>query len=273
MCELLAMSAKLPTDIRFSFQGFVCRGGDTGPHKDGFGICFYEGAGVREFKDYAPSCESPIATFLQTYPIKSTAVISHIRQANVGQLSLENTHPFQREMCGRTWTYAHNGQMNIDDVPEPTHFKPVGQTDSEKIFCWIMSELKAGCVSGAPMTEQVELIEKCCHHINQFGVSNVVMSDGASVFVFCSTSLHWITRRPPFGLAHLKDADISIDFSSVTTEQDVVTVIATQPLTDNETWQAMKPGESRLFEYGECVRTFIGPSVLHKKQAATELSE
>jgi glutamine amidotransferase len=265
MCELLAMSARLPTDISFSFAGFVERGGNTGPHKDGFGICFYEGKGVREFKDHNPSCASPISKFVQNYPIKSTNVISHIRQANVGDISLENTHPFQRELCGRTWIFAHNGQMSKDDIPAPQYYQPVGQTDSEKLFCWLMGELRAGCHRDAPMSAQAQLLEEKCNYINQFGVSNVLLSDGESLFAFCSTKLSWITRRAPFGQAHLKDADISIDFSAVTTEEDIVTVIATAPLTDNEVWNIMKPGESRIFELGECVRTSYGPEIQHKK--------
>lgn len=61
MCELLGMSANVPTDICFSFTGLVQRGGGTGPHKDGWGITFYEGKGCRTFKDPQPSFQSPIA--------------------------------------------------------------------------------------------------------------------------------------------------------------------------------------------------------------------
>ena len=51
MCELLAMSANTPTDLCFSFTGLTRRGGVTGPHKDGWGVAFYEGKGVRAFHD------------------------------------------------------------------------------------------------------------------------------------------------------------------------------------------------------------------------------
>ena len=57
----------------------------------------------------------------------------------------------------------------------------------------------------------------------------------------------------PFGVATLLDQDVEIDFSSQTTPNDVVTVIATQPLTGNETWQKIMPGEWRLFCLGERV--------------------
>ncbi len=84
MCELMGMSANVPTDICFSFSGFLYRGGGTGPHRDGWGIAFYEEGGYREFRDPHPSVDSPIARLICDYPIKSHVVISHIRQANVG---------------------------------------------------------------------------------------------------------------------------------------------------------------------------------------------
>ncbi len=84
MCELLAMSANMPTDICFRFAGLMKRGGQTGPHRDGSGIAFYEGKAFREFKDPEPSCDSVIASLVRDYPIKSHVVISHIRQANSG---------------------------------------------------------------------------------------------------------------------------------------------------------------------------------------------
>ena len=49
MCQLLAMNCNVPTDIVFSFTGFVHRGGHTDTHHDGWGIAFFEGAGVRHF--------------------------------------------------------------------------------------------------------------------------------------------------------------------------------------------------------------------------------
>ena len=97
MCELLGMSANVPTDICFSFKGLKERGGRTGPHKDGWGVAFYENKGVCTFKDALPSYQSEIARLVSDYPIKSCAVIAHVRQANRGRVALENTHPFSRE--------------------------------------------------------------------------------------------------------------------------------------------------------------------------------
>src|SRR5690606_28090648 len=130
MCELLGMSANTPTDLCFSFKGLTQRGGNTGPHKDGFGVAFYECKAVRLFHDPQPSAHSPIAKLIQDYPIKSNTAICHIRQANVGEICLANTHPFVRELWGHYWVFAHNGQLHT--MPTVSgQFEPVGTTDSE----------------------------------------------------------------------------------------------------------------------------------------------
>jgi glutamine amidotransferase len=81
----------------------------------------------------------------------------------------------------------------------------------------------------------------------------MLLSDGRYVMAFCSTNLYWITRRAPFGVATLLDQDVEIDFQRETTPNDVVTVIATQPLTGNETWHKIMPGEWALFCLGDRV--------------------
>ena len=44
-----------------------------------------------------------------------------------------------------------------------------------------------------------------------------------------------------------------VDFQAETTPNDVVTVIATEPLTENETWTRYAPGQWGLWRRGECV--------------------
>jgi predicted glutamine amidotransferase len=266
MCELLGMSANVPTDICFSFAGLSRRGGETGPHVDGWGIVFYEKDGVREFKDYMPSCRSSLSQFLSEYPIKSHIVISHIRQANVGGVGLENTHPFQRELWGQAWSYAHNGQVPSASNLENTRFSPIGTTDSERIFCWLMDSLAQRFE--APPTPEVwaEYLSGLCESINARGVFNLLLTNGNALFAFCSTKLCWITRRAPFGVAHLSDKDLSIDFSEVTTEHDIVTMIATQPLTHNEAWHTMVSGECRLFVAGESIWERNTKAVSHSSE-------
>ncbi|MGI2978585.1 class II glutamine amidotransferase [Vibrio alginolyticus] len=255
MCELLGMSANVPTDICFSFTGLMQRGGRTGPHRDGWGITFYEGKGFRTFKDPKPSCESKIAELVQNYPIKSRAVVSHIRQANRGGVNLENTHPFTRELWGRYWTFAHNGQLSgYQDLHTGRH-RPVGETDSELAFCWLLKQMEDRYPELPKDMESVFLyVAKCCDELREKGVFNMLLSDGEYVMTYCTNHLYWITRRAPFGKAALLDEDVEINFQEETTPHDIVSVIATQPLTGNEAWQRMKPGEYGLFHLGELVK-------------------
>ena len=63
-------------------------------------------------------------------------------------------------------------------------------------------------------------------------------------------SLTWLTRRAPFGAASLIDTDMTVDFAKETTPKDVVTVIATQPLTHHEPWETMAKGSLLVFRDG-----------------------
>lgn len=233
MCELLGMSANVPTDIHFSFTGLMQRGGRTGPHKDGWGIAFYEGRGLRLFQDPVASCESEVAKMVQRYPIKSEVVIGHIRHANVGKVALVNTHPFVRELWGQHWCFAHNGQL-ADFAPAKGFYRPVGDTDSE-----------------AP--DLLPHLLDACAGYRASGVFNCLLSNGEWLFSFCTTKLAQVTRRAPFGPAQLKDADLTVDFTAETTPDDVVTVLATEALTENEQWDIHQPGEWTLWRLGECV--------------------
>ncbi len=237
MCELLGMSANVPTDICFSFAGLMQRGGKTGPHRDGWGISFYEGRGLREFRDPFPSCTSEIAKLIRNYPIKSHVVISHIRQANAGRVCLENTHPFTRELWGRYWSYAHNGQLKGIKKKTLNYYFPVGTTDSEYAFCWIMDQIRTAFPKKPRSNKALSrLLHTLSEELRSLGVFNMLLTDSSHLYCYCSTKLSWLTRQAPFDRATLKDDEFTIDFEKETTPNDIVTIIATEPLTDNESW-------------------------------------
>lgn len=252
MCELLGMSANVPTDICFSFAGLMQRGGGTGPHKDGWGIAFYEGKGVRCFHDPNPSVDSRIANLVKEHPIKSHVVVSHIRQANVGKVTLENTHPFQRELWGYTWTFAHNGQLDKALFSKKlSYYQPVGTTDSEFAFCWMLGEIRKQFPERPQNpTELSAFIQTLAEELRELGVFNMLLSESTALFAFCGSKLSWITRCAPFGEASLTDCDMTVDFMKETTPDDIVTVIATVPLTENESWNTINPGQLVTFVKG-----------------------
>ena len=242
MCELLGMSANVPTDIRFSFAGLARRGGGTGPHRDGWGIAFYEGRAARSFHDPEPSARSEMARFIGAHPIKSCCVIAHIRQANSGGVSLANTHPFSRELWGRVWTYAHNGQLRGVKKLKLGFYKPIGTTDSEHAFCWMLEQLRAKFDRLPAMARLDREVARLSAQLAHLGVFNMLLTDGRSLYAFCGKKLSCLTRRAPFGEATLIDEDRKVNFAEETGPDDCVTVVATGPLTSDEPWLDIKPG-------------------------------
>jgi glutamine amidotransferase len=249
MCQLLGMNCNVPTDICFSFEGFRRRGGETDHHADGWGIGFFEGPGCRLFLDWQSSCRSPVAELVRNYPIRSTNVIAHIRKATVGQTSLANTHPFLRELWGKYWLFAHNGDLK-DLPPVGNRFRPVGSTDSEQAFCWVLESLASRFDCEPPLAVLQPVLIELATQLGSHGSLNFLLSNGEWLAAHCATKLHYIVRQAPFGAAHLVDNDVTVDFSAVTTALDRVAVIATLPLTDNEHWTAMAPGQLLIFRDG-----------------------
>ncbi len=245
------MNCNVPTDICFSFEGFSRRGGETADHSDGWGIAFFEGAGCRLFIDDKPSVRSPVADLVKHYPIHSVNVIAHIRKATRGSVALQNTHPFQRELWGRYWIFAHNGTLQDFDPPLAGHFRPVGDTDSERAFCVILDGLRRRFGTTMPDEDALfEAIAAITAELAGFGTFNYLLSNGEQLYAHCATDLCYVTRQAPFSVAHLVDQDVTVDFSELTTPEDRVSVIATQPLTDNEQWTPLHPGELLMFENG-----------------------
>lgn len=259
MCQLLGMNCNIPTDICFSFTGFRARGGATDVHRDGWGIAFFEGRGVRVFLDPQPSAESPVAELVRSYPIRSLNVIAHIRKATQGSVALENTHPFMRELWGHYWIFAHNGDLRGYAPALDGSFLPVGQTDSESAFCELLQKLRSGFPSGMPPRAELHAaVEDFAAQLRPLGEFNFLLSNGECLFVHRSTDLHYIVRQAPFDVAHLKDQDVAIDFSEVTTPNDRVAIIATLPLTDNETWTPLPVDRVAMFVDGRYFDEYAG---------------
>lgn len=264
-----------PTDFVFSFLGFAKRGGETDIHGDGWGLAFYQGRGLRAFHDVEAACDSPIASFLTEYPIRTLNMMAHIRYATRGHVSLANVHPFQREMWGITWCFAHNGDVPlfqkglapemIGDVPGIPVYHPVGDTDSEALFCSLLNALKAKFDSLPSLPDLHNTLGGLCReivdHDPEGTILNFLLACGPHVLLAYSwpgarpgssvwNGLYYTIRGPPFGEAHLSDVDYSIDFAQVTTEDDRVAVIATKPLTTDEEWVELGRGDLILFDQG-----------------------
>ncbi len=85
------------------------------------------------------------------------------------------------------------------------------------------------------------------------GTFNMLLADATHLYAYCNTHLHWLTRRAPFGEARSIDTGERVDFHELTTPNDIVTLVASRPLTDNEVWHAMTPPRLTVWRAGVAV--------------------
>ena len=256
MCQLLGMNSRLPASLTLSFTGFSRRGGCTDHHGDGWGIAFFEsdgtapGKGIRYFVDKESAATSPIAQMLRSYPIKSHNVVAHVRKATVGAVTLENSHPFVRELWGRYWVFAHNGDLKDFNPPIHGHFRPVGNTDSELAFCWIMQELSKSH-AGVPSVEELTLtLRELVPQIAKYGTFNFLLSNGQALWAHASTKLFYLVREYPFCEVQLKDEDMRVNLAELNGRDDRLAIVVTEPLTTNEAWTPLADNELTVFVDG-----------------------
>jgi predicted glutamine amidotransferase len=257
MCELLGMECNVPTDIVFSFSGLALRGGKRGPHADGWGLALYEGRAVRTFLEPAAAADSKLAAYVRGHPIKTLLAIAHVRKRTRGEVSLANTHPFVRELWGRHFTFAHNGTVRGVRRHPIGRFHPIGNTDSDYAFCALMNRLDFAFPGGYPKDRRLlwRAVAAIGRDIGVRGTFNFLLGDGAQLFARCATKLCYIVRKAPFKTATLADDDLSVDFSAVTTPRDRVAIVATAPLTRDETWTLGRPSEMWVFRGGKLAAT------------------
>ncbi|QIT55262.1 hypothetical protein HC341_08625 [Aquisalimonas sp. 2447] len=241
MCELLGMSARYPSALDTSLELFRPRGGQVGPHADGWGLAFFEGRTARIYKEPIPASESQCLEFLQGYGLQSDTVIAHIRKANppgVGR-AYANTHPFEREAEGRSWVFAHNGVLPGIQEYAPGRYLPMGDSDSEWAFCLLMEAIH-DCITHTGRLGNIDQTLRCLEPvisgINALDEFNFLLGNGEHLFVHAHSELHMLSRH-----CRINGCD------------QQVRLIATKPLSD-EPWQCLLPNTLLVLRAGEVVR-------------------
>ena len=114
--------------------------------------------------------------------------------------------------------------------------------DTDKPALWT-----DGNIHAAELTHTLrELVPRIACH----GTFNFMLSNGEALWAHCATRLCYVMRQHPFGQARLQDDDISVNFAELTTPQDRVAIVVTEPLTRDETWTDFAPGELKVFAGG-----------------------
>jgi len=244
MCDLLGVSSRQPVTIEMSFTKLMERAKTHNP--DGWGSAFYRGSDAYIFREPRPGNGSRLADYLAKCGIASQLIISHIRKATQGEISIQNTHPFSRELNGRLHSFAFNGDIPaVYDIPLPSkRFMSIGDSDAEYAFCHILNKLAAGDTEDSTRTAGI------LHHfgllLSEMGPTNFLYSDSHCLYVFASRRRHPDGEYPP-GVHYLcrqcRQTPASLPYEGIKLEstnalpQEVV-LFSSVPLSD-EAWTPM----------------------------------
>lgn len=252
MCELFAMSFNKKVKPSISFKGFAHRG-DYNPH--GWGLAFYPDKSCQVYKEPIKAQSSELANFIKHYPLlKSKIFIGHVRFSSVGEKKYKNTHPFVKEINGRSYCFAHNGTLRNYDSLDYGIFKPVGKTDSEHAFGYILNEIYKKRIK--IWKNNFQWLNNIFKKINEFGNFNCILSQGKYLFCYYDINiynrLYYVRREAPFDTIRLLDEDWEINLGAVKDASQKGYIIATRPLT-NENWKRFNRGQLIVFKNGELI--------------------
>ncbi len=264
MCELFAMSSRLPSTVNLSLKTLADHGGGSAPHDDGWGIAYYHGRFARLIKDCHAAYDSDWVKFVESRGLKSKITISHIRQATRGGVSLQNTHPFLRELGGRHHVFAHNGTLK--GVQEHSgfnlgHFRPIGETDSERAFCSLLGRMEPLWMAGdeAPsLDDRFAVFKSFAEEARDLGPANFLYSDGDYLFLQANIRHHENGHVGPPGLHALTrqckgpSETVTGGGVAVTAENQEIILLASVPLTD-EDWSPLPENTLLALSGGEVV--------------------
>jgi predicted glutamine amidotransferase len=253
MCELLAISASAPVNVKLSLGELARHGGKTGIHSDGWGAAFLDGRDVRLFREPAASAFSPWVRCLQEHAIQSGTVIAHIRHATRGAVSLANTQPFVRELDGRAHVFAHNGHFGEAIPAEALSgqcYQPIGEMDSEAAFCLLMQRLAARRDQAANERSegQLGIFSTLACEMRLHGPANIIHASDEGLLVHADRRRQspgvieppglWMLRRQchPEPRSKIAGAGVIVEGTAL----DVI-LIASVPLT-TEIWEPLERG-------------------------------
>jgi glutamine amidotransferase len=251
MCELMGLSFARPISADFSIHAFAPRSDENA---DGWGLAWYPDRSLALVKEPVQWETSTYTRFLESYPrLLASIYIAHIRHRTTGGPPTHaDTHPFRRELAGRDYCFAHNGTLlGFLELPLG-RYHPVGATDSERVFCYLLEEV-AQRVGHLDDAGGWDWLHGRLAELNRGGKLNCVLSDGRRLFCYHDAAAYkGLAFRPVRMHDHERRRfedpvlHVSLDGSA---EVNHGFVVATCPLS-NSGWHSFQAGELIVLEEG-----------------------
>ena len=262
VCELFCLASRLPTVATITLRRFAGHGGLDRRLIDGWGLALYDGRDLRLYREPVPARDDPWLAFIESRRVASSLLISHIRHATRGAITLANTQPFVREIGGRRHCFAHNGRLPLIEElhsAELSRYRPVGDTDSEYAACLLFDGRAALWTGpGTPsLKDRFAVVTGFAARMREIGPANFLYADGITLFAHGHRRTRSDGAVTPPGLWVLRrtcanDGDAlaraGVDLQSTGHPQEL-TLLASVPLTA-EAWRPLEEGEVIAIEDG-----------------------
>ena len=252
MCELLGVSITPGATMGVYFKAFRPR---AEGNQSGWGVGWYESGRTRVIKEAARADESQKALALIEDPPASHLFVIHVRRATVGAVSEANTHPFCASLRGREWLFAHNGTVQGLERLAVNGFTPIGETDSEVAFHYLLTRLQKLEEGAGEDREAAEILD-AARELSRDGKVNFLLTDGRNLYAYHDghTSVHFL-KRDPRGAhrVHLADeSDYVVDLEVSGNRDERAVIVASVPLT-NEPWTKLHAGDFLICRDGSII--------------------
>lgn len=180
MCMLYAFSADKKYRLNKSLRKFYS---NSTFHPHGWGLAAYDDNNkARIAKDKGTARKSSKLRVILFKQIATKLAIAHIRYATMGNETYNNAHPFTCTLNDEDWVFAHNG--SVSNIPSNLYIKTQGETDSEKVFCYMQQELIAH--RAVELNEKIKVIEHCIEKFSKNSKLNLAISDGTYLYIHCN---------------------------------------------------------------------------------------
>lgn len=256
MSLLIGVHSQQPATIHFSFADNLSDK-TVNNYMGSWGIGYFGDQGCQIYLEHDYSQLSPIANLFKQLPIKSKNFIAYTDGTASKNCLLRNSQPFCRQLWGKNWIFSHQGFYYNFEPSLNGHYLPVGETNSEVLFCYLLQELEKVFPYAhrqIPSTCEVkQALTVLAKKIAQNGVFNFLLSDGDFLFAYCSTELFYTIRQYPLPNSTLSECQISIDFNQHSITSEKIIVITSTPLSTNENWVSITSGQAMLFQDGICI--------------------
>lgn len=191
---------------------------------------------------------------------RSTTFLCNVRGASK-RYSQQDTQPFQKNFGGRDWLFLHNGDLDKEKLKnlinsEVGFLDPVGITDSELAFCYLLQQV------GLEKVKRISDIEwpkwsSWFRNLDDLGSADIVLSDGQTTLSFHGENskgelFFWRKRPNDSSDQKVGDNSVTIDLSDPQDTYRTVFVISSSKLHGGE-WSKMSQGQLLVIKRGDLI--------------------